>query len=172
MTHLEWVWLAKVYEAKEQQARDNQLTLIREVYKSAVEAFRETLIHLGGLNIGAVQPEDNSDAEDSIRGTSFIPMVLSMGQPEIVSNLVQKHQDRINSKAALNDPNLEVLNKELMTMDFGDLEPLLFSGMHSSDPAEQLRDPAYLEYMKSIGVEVIGLPEETDENSIMLEDDE
>lgn len=150
MSHAQWLAQAKIYQIQEQRERESQSKLIEEVFSASIKAFRETLIRILGTNIGAGKPKNPDDP------TPFYPMSMIVGRPEVLEELIQREQEELRVTAAVEDPELDKFNDELMNIDFGDIEPLLNSGINSDDPLERWKSDEWQQMLRDMGIEVVG----------------
>lgn len=152
MNHAQWLYEATILRQKEERDLDR----VREVFKAGANAFREGLVHLLGLNIGAGNPEILENGE---KGSSpFVPLIAFCGRPEVVDEMLKKHAEHQATNGegggpSANNDALGVLNDSLMDLDIGDLEPL-FTGINSEDPSERWASEEHQSLLKSLGIDV------------------
>lgn len=149
MNHAQWLFEAFALRKKDELEAKQRSQLAQAVYRESVRAFRETLIHLLGLNIGAGKPNDEADT------TPFIPFLLTFGRHDVVEELMARDAEERLTENALDNEGIDELNMGLSKLEMGDLEPLLFSGANSDDPFERWRSPEHQRLLRDIGIDVV-----------------
>jgi hypothetical protein len=179
MTHGQWLFEAQALRKKEEDALKGRDELVSAVFKASHRAFRETLIALLGLFIGAKRKrrpveddattdldEDVSDdasdveevaAEEEEVRTPFLPLVYYLARPDMLNDMLAEDAEDRAAEEAAEDKNLDLLNEQLMSLEEGDLEPLL-TGQLSNDPYERWASPQMQQMLKELGVEVTDKP--------------
>ena len=146
MSHMQWLIEAKALHKKEIKERDERIKLTKEVYEAASMSFRDILVHILGLNIGAGKQVEG-------KPVPFIPFMPLVAKPEVVEELMKRESEEIEISNALEDRGLSEVNDALMDLDMGDLEPI-FSGKNSDDPIERWMSEDNQRALKEMGIEV------------------
>lgn len=146
MSRMQWLIEAVALRKREDEEKKRQSDVVTEVYKAASKTFRETLIHILGVNIGAGKAKEGEP-------TPYIPLVATMGRGEVIEELLKRESDEKHLTESLDDSNLDKFNEDLMGLDLGDLEPV-FSGSNSDDAFERWKAPDNVELMRAMGVEL------------------
>lgn len=173
LTHSQWLFMAEAFSRREKQEAERQGRLVSAVFKAANRSFRDTLIYLLGLHIGAGKPKkveakeggESEDEEDEL--TPYIPLVGLLAKPELIEELLRREKEEETAAEVLDDENLGELHDQLMNLEAGDLEPI-FSGKNSSDPFEQWYSQDNQEMLRAIGVDIVSDDEGTKEKSKAL----
>lgn len=147
MTHAQWIYMAEVFQRREEKEREERNVLINEVYKASTRGLREMLVRLLGLNIGAGKAEEEGAL------TPFIPLVCTMSRSGILEELMKRDEEEEVIVAATNDENVDVVNDALMNLDAGDLEPI-FAGQNSENPIERWQSDEHQAMLRALGVTV------------------
>lgn len=149
-------WLAEYYalREKERTERDNVIA----IYKASVRGLRDVLIDVLGLRLGAPKKAATAgnngssatkELNDSV--TSFNPMILYCGRPDVLKQMLEfeekgPNEDRDQAFDELVD-HLSVLD------DAGDLEPLDLDEL-SDNPKTKWSSPYMKKLLREAGVDV------------------
>lgn len=157
MSYDMWMFEALALRKKEEQWLETMGKVTTEVFQSGFKAFRENVIYLLGLNIGAGQRKEDSDM------TPFLPLNMYLGDPGVMKEMLEREKNEEATTKASSDTELDSLNERLMKLEAGDLEPI-FTGIHSSDPMERWHSPEYQAMLRDAGIEVVERKKEDDKD--------
>lgn len=156
MSHIQWVFEGLALRKKEREERKERMQLVSSVFNESIKAFREIVISLLGLNVGA-------GTRDEGELSPYIPLINYVAKPELLKAMLDSDAKAEASKSALKDESLDELNKNFMEdFDAGDLEPI-FSGILSEDPFERWSSPEHQQDLMNAGVEVLEDGEELED---------
>jgi hypothetical protein len=144
MTEAQWLFEFEGLRQKEEAT--NEMT--GEVVKVCVDALRNTLIQVLGLNL--VHPDDVLPEERESGQPVFIPYSYLGGQPEVMKHVLEKYEKAEEaSKAtdrAMRDTSFEAFSRDLQRMltagQIGDLEPILGKEEPPPEPGKMSRSEA------------------------------
>lgn len=142
MSLAQWTFEARALRRKE----DESFKLVQEVFLHAHKVFRNDLISLLGLSIGAGKAD-----EDKPDSTPFIPLNLYCGRPEVMEQLSELDGKEQAATSATKDKSIDALSDLILNMEEGDLEPII---SRKKDPLDYVTNDAAQSLMRDMGIEI------------------
>lgn len=142
MSLAQWTFEARAIRRKE----DESFKLVQEVFLHARKVFRNDLISLLGLSIGAGKAD-----EDKPDSTPFIPLNLYCGRPEVMEQLSELDGKEQAATSATKDKSIDALSDLILNMEEGDLEPII---SRKKDPLDYVTNDAAQSLMRDMGIEI------------------